>query len=49
MKQFFLWFRIIRPQTLFASLCPVVVGLMVSPNPYQAPVGILTMVCALSL
>lgn len=49
MKQFLLWFRIIRPQTLFASLCPVVVGLMVSPNPYQAPVGILTMVCALSL
>ena len=32
MKQFFLWFRIIRPQTLFASLCPVLVGLLVASH-----------------
>lgn len=49
MKQFLLWFRIIRPQTLFASLCPVVVGLMVSPFPCNRSVAIVTMVCALAL
>ncbi len=49
MKQFLLWFRIIRPQTLFASLCPVVVGLMVSPFPCNRSVAIITMVCALTL
>ncbi len=49
MKQLLLWFRIIRPQTLFASLCPVVVGLMVSPYPCHVPIGILTIVCALAL
>ena len=30
MKKVLLWLRIIRPQTLFASLCPVLVGLMVA-------------------
>ncbi len=30
MEQILLWLRIIRPQTLFASLCPVLVGLMVA-------------------
>jgi len=30
MKRLLLWLRIIRPQTLFASLCPVLVGLMVT-------------------
>ena len=49
MKQFLLWFRIIRPQTLFASLCPVIVGLMVSPFPCNRSVAIVTMVCALAL
>ena len=29
MKNILLWFKIIRPQTLFASLCPVLVALMV--------------------
>lgn len=52
MKQLLLWLRIIRPQTLFASLCPVCIGLlMVHKNglPLQAGIAILTMVCALSL
>ncbi len=49
MKRFLLWFRIIRPQTLFASLCPVVVGLLVSPTPCVWSVAIITMVCALTL
>ena len=52
MKQFFLWLRIIRPQTLFASLCPVVVGLIVTHHQMgrvEAITATLTVLCALSL
>lgn len=47
-----LWFRIVRPQTLFASLCPVAVALLVAYyrtgilNPLVAA---LTIACALAL
>lgn len=50
MKQFLLWFRIIRPQTLFASLCPVVVALIAMPDSILSwPVAIVTIVCSLGL
>lgn len=56
MKKFLLWFRIIRPQTLFASLVPVLVGLQayrfygLQPAAYHPVLtAILTAVCALSL
>ena len=55
MKQFTLWFRIIRPQTLFASLCPVLVGLMVArvligqPSSFACLTATLTALCALAL
>ncbi len=43
-----IWFRIIRPQTLFASLCPVLVALLAGgmPSPWLA---VCTALCALSL
>ena len=44
-----LWLKIIRPQTLFASICPVLVGLMASPCDINTSVAIVTIVCALSL
>lgn len=44
-----LWLKIIRPQTLFASICPVLVGLMASPCNINTSVAIVTIVCALSL
>lgn len=43
------WFRIIRPQTLFASFCPVMVALLTQPEPICWPVAIVTIVCALAL
>lgn len=43
-----LWLRIIRPQTLFASLCPVAIGLMIVPHVHHA-IALLTIGCALSL
>lgn len=56
MKKLLLWFRIIRPQTLFASLIPVLVGLLTVRREgmdivarHPALVGVLTAVCALSL
>ena len=52
MKRFLLWLRIIRPQTLFASLCPVLVGLMVTHSflgRVEATTAILTILCALAL
>ena len=55
-RKILLWLRIIRPQTLFASLVPVLVGLCtvrMSGEPLKAwfPVwtAVLTAVCALSL
>ncbi|MBR1808154.1 MAG: 1,4-dihydroxy-2-naphthoate octaprenyltransferase [Paludibacteraceae bacterium] len=50
-----LWMRIVRPQTLFASLCPVLVGLLVAgKNIGYAGINghttaVLTVVCALAL
>lgn len=54
MKKVLLWVRIIRPQTLFASLVPVLVGLRVAngmPSAAHHPLlaGILTAICAVSL
>ena len=55
MKQILLWLRIIRPQTLFASLCPVLVGLMVAhmliqqSSPFACLTAVLTASCALAL
>ena len=55
MKQIALWLRIIRPQTLFASLCPVLVGLMVAhtlilqSRPCIQLTAMLTVLCALAL
>ena len=55
MKQIVLWLRIIRPQTLFASLCPVLVGLMVAQThiPQSSSTmkltALLTVLCALAL
>lgn len=56
MKKLLLWFRIVRPQTLFASLVPVLVGLLVVhrsglPAAVHHPllVAWLTAICALSL
>ena len=55
MKRFLLWFRIVRPQTLFASLCPVLVGLMVARKSigyvglHGNTAAVLTLLCALSL
>ncbi len=52
---FLLWLKIIRPQTLFASLCPVLVGLLVAGKNigYSGINGhttaLLTVICALSL
>lgn len=50
------WFRIIRPQTLFASLCPVLVALLItgqemslSGGSLDVPVATTTIVCALAL
>lgn len=44
-----LWLRIIRPQTLFASLCPVVVALVSMKGDIDALVAALTICCSLSL
>ena len=48
MKKLFLWIRICRPQTLFASLCPVLCGLMVS-GVKNSVTAWLTAICALGL
>ncbi len=48
MKNFILWFRIIRPQTLFASLTPVLVGLY-SVGVNDTLTAVLTALCALCL
>lgn len=52
MRRLFLWLRIIRPQTLFASLCPVLVGLMVAHfyiGYLSVPTALATVLCALAL
>lgn len=56
MKKVLLWFRIIRPQTLFASLVPVLVGLLAYRHDglaaaayYPVTTAVVTALCALSL
>lgn len=45
-----LWLRIIRPQTLFASLCPVVVALLAMTDKVASwSVATITIICALAL
>lgn len=46
---FLLWLRIIRPQTLFASLCPVLVTLITMSEEVNVLTAVITAVCALSL
>ncbi|MBR4339863.1 MAG: 1,4-dihydroxy-2-naphthoate octaprenyltransferase [Bacteroidales bacterium] len=48
MKNIILWFKIIRPHTLFASFCPVLVGLM-AEGVSSCGVAAVTLLCALSL
>ena len=48
MKNIILWFKIIRPHTLFASFCPVLVGLM-AEGVSSWDVAAVTLLCALSL
>lgn len=47
------WLLIIRPQTLFASLCPVVIALAMTAQysscEVSVPVGVVTLLCALAL
>lgn len=43
------WFRIIRPQTLFASLCPVIVALLTQAEEVRWTTAIVTMICAVAL
>lgn len=50
MNRVALWFRIVRPQTLFASLCPVLVALLAMEGPItSATVAAVTIACALAL
>lgn len=50
MSKILLWFRIVRPQTLFASLCPVVVALLTMTEPVASwTVAMVTIACALGL
>ncbi|MBO4646140.1 MAG: 1,4-dihydroxy-2-naphthoate octaprenyltransferase [Bacteroidales bacterium] len=48
MKQVLLWFKVIRPYSLFASFCPVAVGLL-AEGVRSTLVAVATMACALSL
>ena len=54
-NRFLLWLRIVRPQTLFASLCPVVVALLIAhqrighAGVHGNMVALLTAICALAL
>lgn len=48
MKKVLFWFKIIRPQTLFASICPVTIGLLCTSH-VNWTVALVTMLCALSL
>lgn len=50
MKKVLLWFRIVRPQTLFASLCPVIVALLtMNETVVSWTIAWVTIVCALGL
>lgn len=49
MKTILLWLRIIRPQTLFASVCPVVAALLTQTEAVRWPIAIVTAICAIGL
>lgn len=59
MKNVLLWLRIVRPQTLFASMVPVLIGLWSSHEIVRAGfsaevshrglIGVMTLICSLSL
>lgn len=50
MKNVLLWFRIVRPQTLFASICPVIVALLtMNETVVSWTIAWVTIVCALGL
>ena len=50
MKNVLLWFRIVRPQTLFASLCPVIVALLtMNETVVSWTIAWVTIVCTLGL
>lgn len=48
MKKILFWIQTIRAYSLFASLCPVLIGLLVSTS-VNVPIGICTAICAMSL
>ncbi|MCQ2370206.1 MAG: UbiA family prenyltransferase, partial [Paludibacteraceae bacterium] len=48
MSKILIWLKIIRPQTLFASICPVLVGLIITPY-ITTSYAIVTLLCAVSL
>lgn len=48
MSKILIWLKIIRPQTLFASICPVLVGLIITPD-ITTSYAIVTLLCAVSL
>lgn len=48
MNKIKLWLRIIRPQTLFASICPVCIALIIS-GVRQPLIAVTTLLCALVL
>ncbi|MBQ3983588.1 MAG: UbiA family prenyltransferase [Bacteroidales bacterium] len=49
MQKIKLWFGICRPRTLFASVCPVLMGLIAIQSVVDAWVALATLLCALSL
>ena len=49
MQKIKLWFGICRPRTLFASVCPVLMGLIAIQSVEAAWVALATLLCALSL
>lgn len=48
MKNILLWFKVVRPQTLFASICPIMVGLAVSPA-INIGIAVVTLLCAIAI
>lgn len=48
MSKILIWLKITRPQTLFASVCPVLVGLIITPD-ITTSYAIVTLLCAVSL
>ena len=49
MQKIKLWFGICRPRTLFASVCPVLMGFVAVGSVPRVVAGVATLLCALSL